>query len=55
MYQDQLLLAKIAKLIESGKLRAVIDREYNFEDAIDALCYLQTNRARGKVIVRVKD
>lgn len=55
MFQDQELLAKIAKLIEAGKIRAVIDREYNFEDAIEALVYLQTNRAKGKVVVRVKN
>lgn len=55
MFQDQTLLIKIAKLIEAGKIKAVIDREYNFEDAIDALCYLETNHAKGKVVVRIND
>ena len=50
-YPDQEKLNYITKLIEEGHIRAVIDRVYPFEEAIDGLLYLKTNRARGKVVV----
>ena len=40
-------------LMEAGKLRPVIDREFNFTETPAALRYLEQGHARGKVIVRL--
>ena len=48
-------LADLAKLIESGKLRPVIDRRYSLAEAADAMAYQESGRARGKVIIRILD
>jgi NADPH:quinone reductase-like Zn-dependent oxidoreductase len=45
--------AIIAGLLESGKLRSVIDRRYPLEQARQAMEYLEAGRARGKVIVTI--
>ena len=44
-------LAVIAELIEEGRVRPVIDRTYPLVEAADALRYLETRHARGKVVV----
>ncbi|TDL79168.1 NADP-dependent oxidoreductase [Peribacillus frigoritolerans] len=49
---DQLRLIK--ELVETGKIRPVIDRTYSFQDTQAALDYVETGRAKGKVIVEVK-
>jgi NADPH:quinone reductase-like Zn-dependent oxidoreductase len=41
----------LADLMASGKLAPVIDRTYPLRDAAEAMRYLETGRARGKVIV----
>ena len=38
---------------ESGKLLPVIDREYPIEEVSEAHAYVQTKRAKGKVILKV--
>ncbi len=47
-------LTDIAKLVEGGAIKPVIDREFPFEQLIDALTYLQAGRARGKVVLKVR-
>lgn len=42
-------LAQIAALTTAGKLKAVIDRTFPFEDLPAAYAHLETGRARGKV------
>ncbi len=44
-------LGTIAGLLESGKVRSVIDRRYPLAEAAEAMRYLEGGRARGKVIV----
>ncbi|KAL5571998.1 hypothetical protein UlMin_021595 [Ulmus minor] len=46
-------LEKLNPYLESGKLKAVIDPTgpYNFSDVIQAFRYLETGRARGKVVI----
>ena len=44
-------LAAIAKLMEEGKVTPVIDRSYSLAETPDAIRYLETGRARGKVII----
>lgn len=46
-------LAQIARWMEAGELRTVIDRQFTLDDASEALAYLETNRTRGKSVVQV--
>jgi NADPH:quinone reductase-like Zn-dependent oxidoreductase len=43
----------LAQLIEAGSIRPVIDRTYPLNEAADAIRYLETGRARGKVAISV--
>ena len=40
-------------LLEAGKLRPVIDRAYPLEKVPEAIDYLESRRARGKVIITI--
>ena len=44
-------LLSLIELLESGKVMPVIDRRYALRDVPDALRYLETARARGKVVI----
>lgn len=46
-------LQAIGDLLESGRLRPVIDKVFPFEQAVEALDYLAQGRARGKVVVKL--
>ena len=46
-------LAEIGKLIEAGSIRPVIDKVFPFEQAKEALAYLEQGRAKGKVVVQM--
>ena len=48
-------LKKIAKMYESGAIKPIIDKTYNFAEAIQALEYLSKGHARGKVIVKIRE
>jgi NADPH:quinone reductase-like Zn-dependent oxidoreductase len=47
-------LAEIGELLKSGRIRPVIDKSFPFEQAKEALAYLERGRAKGKVVVRLK-
>jgi len=47
-------LAYIAGLMTAGKVKSVIDRRYALAETADAIRYLETGRARGKVIINVE-
>jgi NADPH:quinone reductase-like Zn-dependent oxidoreductase len=47
-------LRHITALIESGIIRPVIDRIFPFDATREALAYLDTGRARGKVVVTMR-
>ncbi|WP_455874262.1 NADP-dependent oxidoreductase [Rhizobium yanglingense] len=47
-------LGKITSLIEAGDIRPVMDRVFPFERTNEALNYVETGRAKGKVVVAVK-
>lgn len=47
-------LAEIGKLLEAGRIRPVIDKVFPFNQAKAALAYLETGRAKGKVVVQLK-
>ncbi|HEX2621296.1 MAG TPA: NAD(P)-dependent alcohol dehydrogenase [Phototrophicaceae bacterium] len=46
-------LATISELLETGKIVPVIDRCYPLSEAAEAIRYLETSRARGKVIISI--
>jgi len=43
----------LRELIEAGRITPVIDRTYALSEAPDAIRYLETGRARGKVVISV--
>ncbi|GAB3894373.1 NADP-dependent oxidoreductase [Spirosoma agri] len=47
-------LTKITSLIESGIIRPVVDKLFPFKSTNDALAYVESGRAKGKVVVQVK-
>ena len=47
-------LGEIGELLKACKIRPVIDRIFSFDQAKDALAYLEKGRARGKVVVQMK-
>jgi NADPH:quinone reductase-like Zn-dependent oxidoreductase len=47
-------LATLAKLLEQGKVKSVIDSRYPLADTPKALAYLEKGRARGKVVISVQ-
>jgi NADPH:quinone reductase-like Zn-dependent oxidoreductase len=46
-------LAEIGGIIDAGGIRPVIDKVFPFDQATQALAYLETGRAKGKVVVRL--
>jgi alcohol dehydrogenase len=46
-------LELLAKLVDDGLLTVVVDRTFGFDEIADAFEYLETGRAKGKVVVRV--
>lgn len=46
-------LQEIAKLIDAGAIRPVVDKVFPFSQTADALTYVETGRAKGKVVVAV--
>lgn len=54
MKADGEQLSRITALIEAGDIRPVLDRVFPFEDLNAALAYIDTGRAKGKVVVSLK-
>lgn len=48
-------LTVLADLIQAGKVKPVIDKTYPFSQLPEAMRYLETGRARGKVVITVGD
>jgi len=46
-------LSEITSLVESGAIRPVIDRVFPFQDTQSALTYVESGRAKGKVVVEL--
>lgn len=47
-------LGEITKLIDAGIIKPVIDKVFPFEQTNEALSYVETGRASGKVVIKVK-
>ena len=47
-------LGEIAKLIEAGVIKPVIDKVFPFEQTNEAMAYVEAGRAKGKVVIRVR-
>lgn len=48
-------LRAIAALADAGAIRPVIDRVFPFESTKDAMAYVESGRAKGKVVVTMAD
>ena len=47
-------LSQITKLIESGAIRPVVDKVFPFAQTNEALAYVESGRAKGKVVIKMK-
>jgi NADPH:quinone reductase-like Zn-dependent oxidoreductase len=50
---DQKDLEQLKQLIEAGKIKPIIDRRYPFHESAEALRYLGTGHARGKIVINI--
>jgi len=46
-------LAALSELLETGKVTPVVDRVYPLAEVADAMRYLETGHARGKVVITI--
>lgn len=53
MHPSSAELAELAALVDEGKLTPVIDRVFPFEEVGAAFAYLESGRAKGKVVVQM--
>ncbi len=54
VHPDGRQLAEIGELLKAGRIRPVIDKVFPFEQAKEALAYLEKGRAKGKVVVQMR-
>ena len=54
MRADGSQLGEITALIEAGVIQPVMDRVFPFESTNEALAYVETGRAKGKVVIKVR-
>ena len=47
-------LGEIGELLKAGDVRPVIDKVFPFDQAREALAYLEKGRAKGKVVVQIR-
>jgi alcohol dehydrogenase len=47
-------LAELAELLEQGKLKVIIDKIYPFAKISEALAYVESGHAKGKVVVTMR-
>ncbi|SSR08517.1 NADP-dependent oxidoreductase [Acinetobacter baumannii] len=48
-------LSEISKLVESEKINPIVDKIYTFAEIKDAFQYVNTGRAKGKVVLKITD
>jgi NADPH:quinone reductase-like Zn-dependent oxidoreductase len=47
-------LEQITQLIESGIIKPVIDKVFQFEQTNDAMAYVESGHTKGKVVIKIK-
>jgi len=47
-------LSQLTKLIESGIIKPVVDKVFSFQQTNEAMAYVESGRAKGKVVIKVK-
>jgi NADPH:quinone reductase-like Zn-dependent oxidoreductase len=47
-------LGQITSLIDAGIIKPVIDKKFPFEQTNEAMGYVETGRAKGKVVIKIK-
>ncbi|MCY1549973.1 Zinc-binding dehydrogenase [compost metagenome] len=47
-------LRQITTLIEAGAIRPVVDKVFPFDATNEALAYVESGRAKGKVVIQVR-
>jgi NADPH:quinone reductase-like Zn-dependent oxidoreductase len=52
-YPKKAQLFRLKSLLESGIVRSVIDKFYSLDQTADAVRYLESGHARGKVVIKV--
>lgn len=48
-------LEQVAALVDQGALKPVLDKIYSLDAASEAIAYVETGRAVGKVVIRIAD
>ncbi|HRI60415.1 MAG TPA: NADP-dependent oxidoreductase [Saprospiraceae bacterium] len=54
MSADGKQLSQITALLNSGVIKPVLDKVFPFEQTNEALAYVESGRAKGKVVIKVK-
>jgi NADPH:quinone reductase-like Zn-dependent oxidoreductase len=54
MHPDGNQLEEVGELLKAGRIRTVIDKVFPFNQAKEALAYLEKGRAKGKVVVQIR-
>jgi NADPH:quinone reductase-like Zn-dependent oxidoreductase len=47
-------LSQITSLIDAGIIKPIIDKVFPFEQTNEAMAYVETGRAKGKVVIKIK-
>ena len=54
MRADGKQLHEITKLIESEIIKPVVDKEFGFGNTSEALEYVESGHAKGKVVIKIR-
>ena len=54
MHSSRKQLEEITTIIEEGKIKPVIDKVFPFNETNEAMNYLESGRAKGKVLVKIR-
>jgi NADPH:quinone reductase-like Zn-dependent oxidoreductase len=55
MSPDGAMLSEIGALLADGRLHPVVDRTYPLDETADAYSYIQSGRAKGKIVIEISN